>query len=68
MLRPQPSRLPLLHDLERNLAERITEARERAWLGEVAGLQEALAALHAKAEYAERLAMAGVTDTSTAVN
>jgi hypothetical protein len=48
MLRPEPSRLPLLRELESNLTERIAEARDRVWLGEVAGLQETLAALRTK--------------------
>src|SRR5262249_33667369 len=38
MLRPESSRLPLLRELEANLEERIDEARQRVWLGEVAGL------------------------------
>lgn len=63
MLRPEPSRLPLLRELEANLTERIAEARQQVWLGEVAGLQETLVALRAKTEHAERLAAAGVTDS-----
>lgn len=63
MLRPEPSRLPLPNELEANLAERITEARQRTWLGEVAGLEQTLAALRAKKQHAERLAAAGITDT-----
>ena len=62
MLRPEPSRLPLLRELESNLTERIAEARERVWLGEVAGLQETLVALRAKTEHAERLAASGIAD------
>lgn len=63
MLRPEPSRLPLLGELEHNLAERITEARQRTWLGEVAGLEQTLTALRAKKQHAERLTAAGITDT-----
>ncbi|OLT05687.1 hypothetical protein BJF90_01395 [Pseudonocardia sp. CNS-004] len=63
MLRPQLSRLPLLRELESNLTERIAEARDRVWLGEVAGLQETLVALRTKTQHAERLAAAGITDT-----
>jgi hypothetical protein len=63
MLRPEPSRLPLMRDLEANLEERIGEARQRVWLGEVAGLQETLTALRAKAKLAEQLTAAGITDT-----
>ena len=45
------------------LRERIAEARQQAWLGEAAGLQETLVALRAKTEHAECLAAAGVTDS-----
>lgn len=63
MLRPEPSRLPLLRELEDNLADRITEARQRTWLGEVAGLEQTLTALRAKKQHAEQLTAAGITDT-----
>ncbi|MFF4961438.1 hypothetical protein [Streptomyces sp. NPDC001222] len=63
MLRPEPSRVPLRRELEANLTERIAEARQRVWLGEVAGLQETLVALRAKTQHAERLVEAGVTDS-----
>jgi hypothetical protein len=62
MLRPQPSRLPLLRELEANLEERIDVARQRVWLGKVAGLQETLTALRVKARLAEQLTAAGITD------
>ena len=67
MLRPEPSRLPLLRELETNLTERIAEARERVWLGEVVGLQETLVALRDKTQLAERLALTGITDTPAAM-
>jgi hypothetical protein len=60
MLRPEPSRLPLLRELETNLTERIAEARDRVWLGEVTGLEQTLTALRAKAQHAERLATVGI--------
>jgi site-specific recombinase XerD len=63
MLRTEPSRLPLLRELEDNLTERITEARQRTWLGEVEGLRLTLTALREKTQSAERLVAAGVTDT-----
>lgn len=63
MLRTEPSRLPLLRELEDNLTDRISEARERTWLGEVAGLEQTLAALRAKKQHAELLTAAGITDT-----
>jgi integrase len=67
MLRPEPSRLPLMNELEHNLAERITEARQRTWLGEVAGLEQTLTALRTKKQHAERLTAAGITDTPRAL-
>jgi hypothetical protein len=45
MLGPEASRMPLLRKLEHKLAERSSEARERTWLGEVAGLEQTLTAL-----------------------
>jgi integrase len=68
MLRPEPSRLPLLREFEDNLTERISEARERTWLGEVAGLEQTLAALRAKKQHAELLTSAGITDTPRALS
>jgi hypothetical protein len=63
MLRPQPSRLPLLHDLETNLVERIAEAERHVWLGEVKELNNTLEALRDKTAHAQRLVTAGLTDT-----
>lgn len=62
MLRAEPSRLPLLHELEDNLTERITEAQQHAWLGKVDGLRQTLTALRDKKQHVERLAAAGITD------
>jgi Phage integrase family len=62
MLRPEPSRLPLLRELETNLTERITEARDHNWLGEIEGLNQTLVGLRAKTAQAERLAHAGIID------
>ncbi len=55
-------RISVAH-LARNLTERIAEAREPVWLGEVAGLQQTLVALWDKTKHTERLATAGITDT-----
>lgn len=57
------SRLPLLHELEDNLTERVAEARQHTWLGEVEGLRLTLTALREKTQNAERLVAAGLTDT-----
>ena len=55
MLHTEPTRLPLLRELEVNLEARILEARNQSWLGEVAGLEQTLIALRAKKHDAERL-------------
>jgi integrase len=62
MLRPDPTRLELFNELQDNLAARIAEARERVWLGEVAGLEQTLTALREKKQHLERLAAEGITD------
>jgi len=62
MLRPKPSRIALMRELEANLVERIDEARERVWLGEVAGLERTLEELRAKATQVEHLVESGITD------
>jgi integrase len=63
MLRTEPSRLPLLRELEDNLTERIAEAQQRTWLGEVEGLRQTLTALRDKTQHAERLIADGIGDT-----
>jgi integrase len=68
MLRPEPSRLPLMRELETNLTERIDQARARSWLGEVEGLQQTLMALRDKTQQAERLVTAGITDTPASLS
>jgi hypothetical protein len=67
MLRPQPSRIALMRDLEANLVERIEEAKRRVWLGEVKGLEQTLIALRDKTADAERLAAEGITDQPVAL-
>lgn len=42
LLRPDPAQLDRLVDIISNLKERITEARQQGWLGEVEGLQVSL--------------------------
>ncbi|MFJ9085450.1 tyrosine-type recombinase/integrase [Streptomyces sp. NPDC102384] len=67
MLRAEPSRLPLLRELEVNLDARITEARGRQWLGEVSGLEQTLIALRAKKDHVEHLIDDGVEDIPAAM-
>ena len=63
MLRPLPSRLPVLLEVEANLVDRIAEAEEWVWLGEVKGLQDTLEALREKTGRLEQRAAVGVTDS-----
>lgn len=48
MLRVDSSAGPRLAEMEQNVLERIDEAEEHAWLGEVAGLRESLVHIRKK--------------------
>ena len=48
MLRPDPAQQQRLEDIIASLGERLSEAHERGWLGEVEGLQISLAAAEQK--------------------
>ena len=48
MLRPDPTQQPRLEEIIANLGERLAEARDRGWLGDVDGLQTSLAAAQHK--------------------
>ena len=43
MLRPDPAQHRRLEEIIANLHERLAEARDRGWLGEIEGLQASLA-------------------------
>jgi hypothetical protein len=60
---PEPSHPRLLRELEDNLAERIAEAQQGTWLGDVEGPRQTLTALRENGQNAERFVAAGVTDT-----
>ncbi len=55
MLRPDPAQLPRLVQIEINTRERLEEAHQMQWLGEVSGLQDSLRHLADKKRLAERL-------------
>lgn len=42
MLQVDPAQLPRLQELETNAIKRLSEAKEKTWLGEVAALKESL--------------------------
>jgi hypothetical protein len=61
MLHPDPLQEPRLLAIIANLEDRISEAPDRGWLGEVDGLQVSLASAQQKLEQMQRIAVAGTT-------
>jgi hypothetical protein len=57
MLRPDPAQQQRLEDIIASLGERIAEANDRGWLGEVDGLQTSLAAAEQKLVQMRRTAI-----------
>jgi hypothetical protein len=57
MLRPDPAQQQRLEDIIASLGDRIAEANERGWLGEVEGLQTSLAAAELKLVHMRRTAI-----------
>ncbi|MFI0453914.1 hypothetical protein [Actinomadura sp. 6N118] len=55
MLRLDPAQVPRLLQIEDNTRERLQEARQMQWLGEVAALEESLRHIAEKKQKAERL-------------
>ena len=55
MLRLELSQVPRLLAIEDNTRERLAEAHQMKWLGEVAALEESLQHIAAKEEQADRL-------------
>jgi integrase len=55
MLRMDPGQLPRLLQIEQNTLELLTEARERGWDGEAAGLGETLVHISEKKAQVERI-------------
>ncbi len=55
MLHPDPLQEPRLRQIITNLEDRIDEATERGWLGEVDGLQVSLDAARQKLEQMRKL-------------
>jgi hypothetical protein len=50
LLRVDPAQMPRLEAIYANLGDRLQEAREQGWLGEVAAIETALAAAAQKLE------------------
>lgn len=55
MLQPDPAQGLRLAEIITNLHERLREARERGWLGEVEGLEVSLAGARQKLQHMRRL-------------
>ena len=66
MLRIDPDQLPRLVQIEINTRERLQEAHQMQWLGEVSGLQESLRHIADKKRHAERLQQLGTHAEGTA--
>ena len=56
MLQIDPGQLPRLQEIEANTLERIDEARQKTWLGEVAALEESLRDIREKKAHATHIA------------
>jgi hypothetical protein len=50
LLRVDPAQMPRLQEIRANLADRLQEAKEQGWLGEVAAIETTLAAAAQKLE------------------
>lgn len=55
MLRLDLNQVPRLLDIEQNTQDRLDEARDQQWLGEMTALQESLRHIGLKKQQAERL-------------
>ena len=62
LLRVDPAQLPRLEEIRANLVDRLQEAKDQGWLGEVAAIETTLAAANQKLA-AMRSAAAAKSDT-----
>ena len=63
-LRVDPAQLPRIEEMTGNAEARLAEAHDRAWLGEVAALEESLKHLRQRRAEAERQLSGVVSDVS----
>jgi integrase len=63
LLRVDPAQMPRLEEIRANLGDRLTEAREQGWLGEVAAIETTMAAAAQKLE-----AMRGLTTRHASIH
>ncbi len=64
MLRPGPEQRTRLEEIVDNLGERLAEARERGWLGEVEGIEVSIAAAKDKLDRMNRIVGLGLPTIS----
>jgi hypothetical protein len=55
-LRPDPTQMPRLKEIHANLLDRLREAKEQGWLGEVAAIEVSIAAADQKLDAMRQLA------------
>jgi len=55
-LRPDPAQMPRLQEIHANLLDRLSEAQEQGWLGEVAAIEASIAAAGQKLTAMRQLA------------
>lgn len=65
-LRIDPAQLPRLNDIESDTRARLDKARRKAWLGEVAALEESLA--HVARKRSQALELLGQNNSSGATS
>ncbi len=65
LLRVDPAQIPRLEEIHANLADRLQEANEQGWLGEVAAIETTMAAAARKLEAMRDLA---TRTTSTSIH
>ena len=65
MLKPDPAQRARLEEIVTNLHERLDEARERGWIGEVEGIEVSIAAAQDKLTRMSRIVSLGIPTTRT---
>ena len=61
-LRPDPAQMPRLQQIRDNLTDRLLEAREQGWLGEVVAIEASLAAAEQKLASMRQLVASGAVN------
>jgi len=64
LLRVDPAQMPRLEEIHANLGDRLQEAKDQAWLGEVAAIETTLAAAAQKLNAMRELTARSTTSTS----